>query len=134
VLTSREDRSELATAARAGEATFVSREVTGAELAELIRAVGHGGRPAGPILAEPLGSVGPEQHEDELRWLTFQERRILSGIGEGLTNREISERMFLAEKTVKNYASNLLVKLGMRHRAQAAALFARLDERHHLAH
>ena len=68
---------------------------------------------------------------DELAALTDQERRILELIAEGLTNRQIGERMFLAEKTVKNYVSNVLAKLGMSRRSEAAAFAARLDERQH---
>jgi DNA-binding NarL/FixJ family response regulator len=67
--------------------------------------------------------------EDELASLTDQERRILALIAEGLTNRQIGERLYLAEKTVKNYVSNLLSKMGMSRRTEAAAYAARLDER-----
>ena len=66
---------------------------------------------------------------DELAGLTDQERRVLDLIAEGLTNRQIGERMFLAEKTMKNYVSNLLAKLGMSRRSEAAAFRARLDAR-----
>jgi DNA-binding NarL/FixJ family response regulator len=62
--------------------------------------------------------------------LTQQERRIFQLIGEGLSNRQIADEMFLAEKTVKNYVSNMLAKLGMSRRTEAAAFAARLDERH----
>jgi DNA-binding NarL/FixJ family response regulator len=65
---------------------------------------------------------------DPLAGLTVQERKILELIGEGLTNRQIGERMFLAEKTVKNYVSGLFAKLGMERRAQAAAYAARVFE------
>src|SRR6266545_420087 len=68
---------------------------------------------------------GPEQ-PDELRALTEQERRILALVAEGLTNREIAQRMFLSEKTVKNYVSSLLAKLGMERRTQAAVLASKL--------
>ena len=71
----------------------------------------------------------PTRRVTRLAGLTDQERRILELIGEGLTNRQIGERMFLAEKTVKNYVSNLLSKLGMNRRSEAAAYAARLDER-----
>ncbi|MGH8826058.1 MAG: response regulator transcription factor, partial [Jiangellaceae bacterium] len=67
----------------------------------------------------------PEVNE-ELSALTEQERKILGLIGEGLTNRQIGERMFLAEKTVKNYVSNLLAKLDMHRRTQVAALSAQI--------
>ncbi len=66
---------------------------------------------------------------DELAQLTSQERRLLELIAEGLTNRQIGERMFLAEKTIKNYVSNLLTKLGMSRRTEAAVYAARLAER-----
>jgi two-component system, NarL family, response regulator DevR len=65
---------------------------------------------------------------DPLQGLTDQERRVLELIGEGLTNRQIGERMFLAEKTVKNYVSSLLAKLGMERRTQAAAFVVRLED------
>jgi DNA-binding NarL/FixJ family response regulator len=68
---------------------------------------------------------GPEQHE-ELQKLTEQERKILALIAEGLTNRQIGERMFLAEKTVKNYVSSILAKLGLERRTQAAVLASKL--------
>ena len=70
-----------------------------------------------------------ELHEavDPLAGLSEQERRVLDLIGEGLTNRQIGERMFLAEKTVKNYVSNLLSKLGMERRTEAAVFAARLE-------
>jgi len=78
-------------------------------------------------------------HDDPLAGLTEQERRILELIGEGLTNRQIGERMFLAEKTVKNYVSALFAKLGMERRTQAAAYAARVfqdedDKREHPSH
>jgi DNA-binding NarL/FixJ family response regulator len=75
-----------------------------------------------------------EKHDDRLDALTDQEKRILELIGEGLTNRQIGERLHLAEKTVKNYVSSLLAKLGMERRTQAAAYSARMAaerEQHH---
>ena len=72
----------------------------------------------------------PQAPDDNLALLTEQERRILDLIAEGLTNRQIGERMFLAEKTIKNYVSNVLMKLGMSRRSEAAAYAARLAERH----
>ena len=71
----------------------------------------------------------PPAPDDDLAKLTDQERRILDLIAEGLTNRQIGERMYLAEKTVKNYVSNVLMKLGMSRRSEAAAYAARLAER-----
>jgi DNA-binding NarL/FixJ family response regulator len=75
---------------------------------------------------------GPEE-DPRLAPLSEQERRILDLLAEGLTNRQIAERMYLAEKTVKNYVSNLLMKLGMERRTEAAVYAARLAERqrHH---
>ena len=70
----------------------------------------------------------PKGGDAKLANLTEQERRILELIGEGMTNRQIGERLFLAEKTVKNYVSSLLAKLGMERRTQAAAYVARLDK------
>ena len=69
---------------------------------------------------------------DELAGLTDQERKVLELIAEGMTNRQIGEQLFLAEKTVKNYVSNLLAKLGMSRRTEAAAFAARLSERRRL--
>ncbi len=81
-------------------------------------------RPAGKVMAR----LRDQSHKrDPLAGLTPQERRILELIGEGLTNRQIGERMFLAEKTVKNYVSRLLDKLGMERRSQAAVYGARLQ-------
>jgi DNA-binding NarL/FixJ family response regulator len=71
----------------------------------------------------------PVTEDDPLAALTPQERRILDLIAEGKTNRQIGEAMFLAEKTVKNYVSHLLSKLGMERRTEAAAYAARLAER-----
>ncbi|MBR7831514.1 response regulator transcription factor, partial [Actinospica sp. MGRD01-02] len=68
--------------------------------------------------------------KDPLAALTAQERRILDLIGDGLTNRQIGERMFLAEKTVKNYVSSLMAKLGVERRVQAAVLVSDLRARH----
>ena len=79
--------------------------------------------PGGEFL---MGSVDAEEDE-RLARLTNQERRILVLIADGLTNRQIGEHMHLAEKTVKNYVSNLLAKLGMERRTQAAVFAARLD-------
>ena len=96
----------------------------------------HGGRgrvDAGPAGGQPGdgAAAGPGGQADPLAGLTGQERRILDLIGEGLTNRQIGERMFLAEKTVKNYVSALFAKLGMQRRTQAAAYAVRAFGDHH---
>ena len=74
-----------------------------------------------------IGRLREQPPADPLSALTDQEKRVLELIGEGLANRQIAERMFLAEKTVKNYVSSLLTKLGMQRRTQAAAFAARLS-------
>lgn len=76
--------------------------------------------------------TGGEPEDEKLAQLTKQERRILELIGEGMTNRQIGNELHLAEKTVKNYVSSLLAKLGMERRTQAAAYVARLgtDQQH----
>jgi len=92
------------------------------ELAKAIKDVGAGrslldNRAAAALMAKLRGAT---EHEDPLQGLTPQERILLDLLGEGLTNRQIAARMFLAEKTVKNYVSRLLAKLGMERRTQAA--------------
>ncbi|MCO8307972.1 response regulator transcription factor, partial [Streptomyces sp. RKCA744] len=79
------------------------------------------------VLERLRGQAAVKQPDDRLAALTEQERRILLLIGEGLTNRAIGERLHLAEKTVKNYVSSLLSKLGMERRSQAAAYVARMQ-------
>jgi len=74
-----------------------------------------------------IGSLREQPAADPLSVLSDQEKKVLELIGEGLTNRQIAERMFLAEKTIKNYVSSLLTKLGMQRRTQAAAFSARLS-------
>ena len=81
------------------------------------------------VTARVLERLRHQGDDDELGGLTDQERTILDLIAEGLTNRQIGERMFLAEKTVKNYVSNVFAKLGMSRRTEAAAYAARLSER-----
>ena len=83
------------------------------------------------VTARVLERLRTGSAEDKkLEGLTDQERRILDLLSEGLTNREIADRMYLAEKTVKNYVSNLLAKMGMQRRTEAAVYAARLNERH----
>jgi DNA-binding NarL/FixJ family response regulator len=80
-------------------------------------------------LGSELGYLRPREPTDALSALTEQERRVLDLVAEGLTNRQIGERMFLSEKTVKNYVSSVLAKLGLNRRSEAAAFAARLEER-----
>ena len=131
MLTSFGDDDALAAAALAGAAGFVLKEVRGGELVNTIRRVGSGetlldSARAAQAVARLRQTT---EEEEDLAQLTPQEQRILDLIGEGMTNRQIGEQLFLAEKTVKNYVSNLLAKLGMHRRTEAAALAARLTER-----
>ena len=111
----------------AGASGYVLKQIRGNELVESVRKVA-----AGRSLLDPAMTArvierlrrGPEQ-DDRLASLTPQERRILTLLADGLTNRQIGEQMFLAEKTVKNYVSNLLMKLGMSRRTEAAVYAAR---------
>src|SRR5256714_11967128 len=113
ILTSYEDDEALFAAIMAGAAGYVLKQIRGNDLVDGIRRVAAGQSLLDPaVTARVLERIrkGPEEHE-ELRGLTEQERRILLLVAEGLTNREIAGRMFLAEKTVKNYVSSLLAKL-----------------------
>lgn len=128
MLTSFDDQEALLDAIMAGAAGFVLKGVVSEELVGAIRKVG-----AGEVLLDPrrteamLDVLRKEQRKaDPLRELTAREREVLELIGEGLTNREISARMHLAEKTVKNYVSQMLAKLAMRHRSEAAVLATKL--------
>jgi DNA-binding NarL/FixJ family response regulator len=128
ILTSYEDDEALFAAIMAGAAGYVLKQIRGNDLVDTVRRVADGQSLLDPAVTQRVLERirrGPEEPR-ELRNLTDQERRILEHIAEGLTNREIAERMFLAEKTVKNYVSSLLAKLGLERRTQAAVLAARL--------
>jgi two-component system response regulator DevR len=128
ILTSYEDDEALFAAIMAGAAGYVLKQIKGTDLVDAVRRVAGGQSLLDPaVTARVLDRIrrGPEQ-PDELKGLTEQERRILALIAEGLTNREIAQRMFLSEKTIKNYVSSLLAKLGMERRTQAAVLAAKL--------
>lgn len=130
MLTSFADDDALFASIMAGAAGYVLKQIRGAELADAIRRVARGESLLDPaVTARVLERVRAPKSEDPLAALTPQERRILDLIAEGRTNRQIGEALFLAEKTVKNYVSNLLAKLGMSRRTEAAAFAARLDER-----
>jgi DNA-binding NarL/FixJ family response regulator len=132
MLTSFADDEALFNAIMAGAAGYVLKQVKGNDLVDGVRRVANGESLLDPALtARVLERLRAAPAPDELAALTGQERRILELIAEGLTNRQIGERMFLAEKTVKNYVSNVLAKLGMSRRSEAAAFAARLDERQH---
>jgi DNA-binding NarL/FixJ family response regulator len=128
ILTSYDDDEALFAAILAGAAGYVLKQIGGNDLLDAVRRVAAGQSLIDPSLtARVLERVrrGPEEHE-ELAGLTEQERKILALIAEGLTNRQIGERLFLAEKTVKNYVSSILSKLGLERRTQAAVLASQL--------
>ena len=128
ILTSYDDDEALFAAIMAGAAGYVLKEITGQDLIGAVRQVAGGNSLIDPALtARVLDRVrnGPGT-APELAELTDQELKLLGLIAEGLTNRQIGERMFLAEKTVKNYVSHLLAKLGLERRTQAAVLATEL--------
>jgi DNA-binding NarL/FixJ family response regulator len=130
MLTSFADDEAIYAAIMAGAAGYLLKQVRGTDLVDAIRRVGAGESLLDPeVTARLLDRLRNPPEGDELAALTDQERRILDLIAEGLTNRQIGERMYLAEKTVKNYVSNMLSKLGMSRRTEAAAYAARLAER-----
>jgi two-component system, NarL family, response regulator DevR len=133
ILTSYEDDEALFAAIMAGAAGYVLKQIRGTDLVDAVRRVAAGQSLLDPAVTQRVLErirSGVEQPR-ELKSLTEQERRILEYVAEGLTNREIAGRMFLAEKTVKNYVSSLLAKLGLERRTQAAVLATRLlGERH----
>ncbi|TQR86849.1 response regulator transcription factor [Mycobacterium hodleri] len=122
MLTSFTSDEAMLDAILAGASGYVVKDIKGMELAKAIKDVGAGrslldNRAAAALMAKLRGAT---EHADPLQGLTAQERILLDLLGEGLTNRQIAARMFLAEKTVKNYVSRLLAKLGMERRTQAA--------------
>jgi two-component system, NarL family, response regulator DevR len=122
ILTSYDDDEALFSAIMAGAAGYVLKQVRGNDLIETVRRVAAGQSTLDPAVTQQVLDRlrwGPEE-DPALAPLTAQERRILGLIGEGMTNRQIAEAMFLAEKTVKNYVSALLAKLGLERRTQAA--------------
>jgi two-component system response regulator DevR len=122
MLTTFTDDEALFDAIMAGAVGYVLKETRADHLVESLRLVARGQSLLDPaVTAKVLARLRrADQGNEPLGGLTEQERRILALIGEGLTNREIGKRAHLAEKTVKNYVSNLLRKLGMQHRVQAA--------------
>jgi DNA-binding NarL/FixJ family response regulator len=128
VLTSFADDEALFDSIMAGAAGYLLKQIKGNDLVDAVRRVAAGQSLLDPnVTARVLERLrnGPAQDE-RLARLSDQERKILDLIAEGLTNRQIGERMFLAEKTVKNYVSNLLAKLGMERRTEAAVFATRL--------
>src|SRR6202522_2448343 len=133
MLTSFGDDEALFDAIMAGAAGYVLKQIRGTDLVGAVRTVASGQSMLDPRAASQLMAQLRDRSakRDPLAGLSGQERRILELIGEGLTNRQIGERMFLAEKTVEDYLSALFVKLGMERRTQAAAYAVRVfDEQH----
>ena len=131
MLTSYSDDEALFDAIMAGASGYVLKQIRSNDLIEAVTKVAAGQSLLDPVLtAGVLERLRNGSPEDELiAGLTDQERRLLDLLAEGFTNREIAERMFLAEKTIKNYVSNLLSKMGMQRRTEAAVYAARLSER-----
>jgi DNA-binding NarL/FixJ family response regulator len=130
MLTSFADDEALQGAVLAGASGYVLKDMRSSALVDGIRRVAAGHSLLDPGVIRRVMERLNTPPTDELDGLTGQERKILALVTEGLTNRQIAERLFLAEKTVKNYVSHLLAKLGMSRRAEAAAYGARLAERH----
>jgi two-component system response regulator DevR len=131
ILTSYDDDEALFAAIMAGAAGYVMKQVRGNELVEGVRRVAAGQSLLDPAVTERVLNrlrEGPAQ-DSRLVGLSEQERKVLDLIAEGLTNRQIGSRMFLAEKTVKNYVSRLLAKLGLESRTQAAIFSTKLRDR-----
>ena len=130
MLTSFADDQALLDAVLAGAAGYVLKDVRGNDLVRGVRTVAAGGSLLDPRATSlVLARLRSPRAPDPLATLSEQERRVLALIGEGLTNREIAGRLLLAEKTVKNYVSNVLAKLGLQRRTQAAVLATELRHR-----
>ncbi|MGP4109537.1 response regulator [Streptomyces sp. 4N509B] len=132
MLTSYADDEALFDAIMAGASGYVLKAIRGSELLAAVRDVAAGKSLLDPVATQRVlerlrggGGGAAGEGDDRLASLTDQERRILDLIGDGLTNRAIGEELHLAEKTIKNYVSSLLAKLGMERRSQAAAYVAR---------
>lgn len=131
ILTSYDDDDALFAAIMAGAAGYVLKQVRGTDLVDAVRRVAGGQSLLDPAVTQRVLTRIREgvSGNDPLASLSKQERRILTLIGEGLTNRQIAAEMFLAEKTVKNYVTQLLSKLGLERRTQAAVLVTRETDR-----
>lgn len=136
MLTSFSDDEALLEAVLAGAAGYLLKQVRGSDLVDAVRRVADGQSLLDPAVTDTvLRRLREGSADDErLRSLTEQERKVLSLLAEGRTNRQIADELYLAEKTIKNYVSNVLAKLGMSRRTEAAVWAARLDERRHLEH
>jgi two-component system response regulator DevR len=129
ILTSYDDDEALFAAVMAGASGYLLKEIGGSSLTDAIRDAARGTSLIDPAVTEKLLSQlrrSSEEPDPRVDQLTDREREILELIAQGLTNRQIGERMFLAEKTIKNYVSTLLTKLGMQRRTQVAVYGAKL--------
>jgi DNA-binding NarL/FixJ family response regulator len=127
VLTSDEGEESIAAAMKAGAVGYILKQVEGTSLLSAVRTVARGNSLIDPSLARRMISWMEQTNEspEELAGLTEQQLRILALIAEGLTNKEIGNRLYLAEKTVKNHVTRILAKLGVQRRTQAALLASR---------
>ncbi|HVE25541.1 MAG TPA: response regulator transcription factor [Sporichthya sp.] len=132
ILTSYDDDDAILASVMAGAAGYLLKEIKGSNLVEAIRQVAAGQSLLDPAVTERVLTRLREGDKVDPRWasLTAREREILDLVTEGMTNREIGERLFLAEKTVKNYVSVMLTKLGMERRAQAAVFGSEMRKTH----
>jgi DNA-binding NarL/FixJ family response regulator len=133
ILSSYADEEALLSAIEAGASGYLLKRVDTDAIVDAVRAVGAGESLLDPAMTAKLFEKlrDPNRDDELIGRLSTQERRILTRIAQGKTNREIAEEMYLAEKTVKNYVSNLLAKMGMARRSEAAAYAARAAERQH---
>ncbi len=130
MLTSYADDEAFIGAVLAGAAGYVLKQINGNDLVNSVRRAATGESLLDPLLvAQARARLGRDQEEERLKPLSPQERKILDLIAQGKTNREIADTMFLAEKTVRNYVSNLLMKMGMKHRTEAAVFAVHVEER-----
>jgi len=129
ILTSFEDDAALVDASLAGAAGYVLKQIRGNDLIESIRKVAGGAQLLDAAETRMAMQRLRSSEAGALEELTDKERRVFDLIGEGFSNRQIGEELYIAEKTVKNYVSSVLAKLGMVRRTEAAALAARLEER-----
>ncbi|WP_030166760.1 response regulator [Streptomyces sp. NRRL S-813] len=134
MLTSFDDEEALLDSIMAGASGYVLKQIQGSDLVSAVRTVAGGQSLLDPsattkLMARLRGGQQQEEEPDGLPGLTDREREILDLIGEGLTNRQIGQRLYLAEKTVKNHISRLLAKLGVERRIQAAVIATQARDR-----
>ncbi|MDT7797602.1 response regulator transcription factor [Amycolatopsis sp., V23-08] len=128
MLTAFDDEEAMVGAIMAGAAGYLLKQVRGQDVVNAVREVAAGRSLLDPVSTARVLDKMRHPPTDELAALTERERDVLELIGQGLSNREIAERLFLAEKTVKNYVTSVLAKLGMQRRTQAAAWVARREK------